>query len=84
MNNKKRTYYGFDAHGDVEDLFQPGSNLTGPLSIAFSDTHGDGPVRIRARVDPSHPLVCRMRRLNGAVLRMRPEKPRSCVTVDVA
>jgi hypothetical protein len=30
------------------------------------------PVRIRVRIDPPHPLVCRKRRLNGAVLRMRP------------
>jgi hypothetical protein len=42
------------------------------------------PVRIRARIDPPHPLVCRKRRLNGAVLRMRPEKPRPRVTVGVA
>jgi hypothetical protein len=33
------------------------------------------PVRIRVRIGPLHPLVCRKRRLNGAVLRMRPEKP---------
>jgi hypothetical protein len=31
------------------------------------------PVRIRVRIDPPHPLVCRKRRLNGEVLRMRPE-----------
>jgi hypothetical protein len=36
------------------------------------------------RIDPPHPLVCRKRRLNGAVLRMRPEKPRPHVTVGVA
>jgi hypothetical protein len=42
------------------------------------------PVRIRVRIDPSHPLVCRKRRLNGAVLRMRPEKPRSRVTEGLA
>jgi hypothetical protein len=42
------------------------------------------PVRIRARIDPPHPFVCRKRRLNGAVLRMRPEKPRPRVTVGVA
>jgi hypothetical protein len=42
------------------------------------------PLRIRVRIDPPHPLVCRKRRLNGAVLRMRPEKPRSRVTVGVA
>jgi hypothetical protein len=32
------------------------------------------PVRIWVRLDPSHPLVCRKRRLNGAVLRVRLEK----------
>jgi hypothetical protein len=42
------------------------------------------PVRIRVRIDPLHPLVCRKRRLNGVVLRMRPEKPRSRVTAGVA
>jgi hypothetical protein len=42
------------------------------------------PVRIRVRIDPSHPLVCRKRRLNGAVLRMRPEKLRPRVTAGVA
>jgi hypothetical protein len=42
------------------------------------------PVRIRVRIDPPHPHVCRKRRLNGAVLRMRPEKPRSRVTAGVA
>jgi hypothetical protein len=42
------------------------------------------PVRIRVRIDPPHPLVCRKRRLNGAVLQMRPEKPRSHVTAGVA
>jgi hypothetical protein len=43
-----------------------------------------GPVKIRVRKDPSHPLVCRKRRLNGAVLRIRPEKPRPNVTTGVA
>jgi hypothetical protein len=33
-------------------------------------------VRIRVRIDHPHPLVCHKRRLNGAVHRMRPEKPR--------
>jgi hypothetical protein len=42
------------------------------------------PVRIRVKIDPPHPLVCRKRRLNGVVLRMRPEKPRSHVTAGVA
>jgi hypothetical protein len=42
------------------------------------------PVRIRIRIDPPHPLVCRKRRLNLAVLRMRPEKPKSRVTAGVA
>jgi hypothetical protein len=34
------------------------------------------PVRIRVRIDPPHPLVCPKRQLNGAVLRMKPEKRR--------
>jgi hypothetical protein len=42
------------------------------------------PVRIQVRIHPSHPLVCRKRRLNGTVLWMRPEKPRSRVTAGVA
>jgi hypothetical protein len=42
------------------------------------------PARIRVRIDPPHPLMSRKRRLNGAVLRMRPEKPRSRVTAGVA
>jgi hypothetical protein len=42
------------------------------------------PVKIRVRIDPPHFLVCRKRRLNGAVLRTRPEKPRSRVTAGVA
>jgi hypothetical protein len=36
-------------------------------------------VRIRVRIESPHPLVCRKGRLNGAVLRMRPEKPWPCV-----
>jgi hypothetical protein len=39
---------------------------------------------ILIRIDPPHPLVCRKRRLNGAVLRMRPEKPRPRVTAGLA
>jgi hypothetical protein len=35
------------------------------------------PVRIRDRIDPPHPLVCRKRRLNGAVLRIRAEKTKA-------
>jgi hypothetical protein len=42
------------------------------------------PLRIRVRIDPPHPLVCRKRQLNGLVLPMRPEKPRSPVTAGVA
>jgi hypothetical protein len=42
------------------------------------------PVRIRVRIGPPHPHACRKRRLNGVVLRMRPGKPRSRVTVGVA
>jgi hypothetical protein len=34
--------------------------------------------------DPPHPLVCRKRRMNETVLRVRLGKPRSRVTVGVA
>jgi hypothetical protein len=61
------------------DLRIPMSNL----HMHFEPTLSR-PVRIRVRIDPPHPLVCRKRRLNGAVLRMRLEKPRSRVTVGVA
>jgi hypothetical protein len=44
----------------------------------------NSPVRIRVRIGPQHPHVSRKRRLNGVVLWMRPEKPRSRVTVGVA
>ena len=58
---------------------------TAPILFKFDMMHlWDIPVRIRVRIDPPHPLVCRKRRLNGAVLRMRPEKPRSRVTAGVA
>jgi hypothetical protein len=30
-----------------------------------------GPVRIRVRIDPSHPLVCRKRRMNGVIRKNR-------------
>jgi hypothetical protein len=43
-----------------------------------------GPVRIRARIGPPRPHACRKTRLNGAVLRMRPDKPRSRVGVCVS
>jgi hypothetical protein len=41
-------------------------------------------VRIRVRIGPPYPQACRKRRLNGAVLRMRPENPRSRVTTSAA
>jgi hypothetical protein len=41
------------------------------------------PVRIWVRIDPPHPVVNRKRRLNGAVLQMRPEKPRYRVTTGM-
>jgi hypothetical protein len=37
---------------------------------------GPSPVRARVRIVPQHPLASRKKRLNGAVLRMRPEKPK--------
>jgi hypothetical protein len=40
-------------------------------------------VTIRASLDPPHPLVCQKRRRNVAVLRMRPEKPRSRITAGI-
>jgi hypothetical protein len=43
-----------------------------------------GCYRARVRISPPHPLVCRKRRPNGAALRMRPEKPKHCVTAGVA
>jgi hypothetical protein len=43
-----------------------------------------GPVRIQVRIQSPYPLACRKRRLNGAILRMRPEKTRSRVTAGVA
>jgi hypothetical protein len=42
------------------------------------------PVRTRVRINTPHPLVCRKRRPDGVVLRMRLEKPRSRVTAGVA
>jgi hypothetical protein len=50
------------------------------LSIFFNL---ETPVRIWVRIDPPPPHVCE-RRLIGAVLRMRPEKPRSRFTAGVA
>jgi hypothetical protein len=50
----------------------------------FQYLHSNIPVRIWIRIDPPHSLVCRNRRLNGEVLRMRPEKQRSHVTAGVA
>jgi hypothetical protein len=41
-------------------------------------------VRIQIRIDPPHPFLCRKRRQNGPVLRIRPEKkPKPCVTAGV-
>jgi hypothetical protein len=65
------------------------SDLTLPnqtQGVSFSGGFSKSPVRvrIRVRIDPPHPLVRRKRRLNGAVLRMRLEKPRPRVTAGVA
>jgi hypothetical protein len=35
------------------------------LSLSLSVIHKNRPVRIRVRISPPHPLVCRKRRLNG-------------------
>jgi hypothetical protein len=42
-----------------------------------------GTREILDRIDRPHPFVCRKRRLNEAVLRMRPEKSRPHVTAGV-
>jgi hypothetical protein len=55
-----------------------------PSGLGLATSRPSHPVRIRVRIDPTHPLVCRKRRLNGAVLQMRPEKPRPRVKVGVA
>jgi hypothetical protein len=54
------------------------------LYLKRNFSHINNPVRIRVRIDPPHPLVCRKRRLNLVVLQMRPEKPRFRVTAGVA
>jgi hypothetical protein len=51
------------------------------IGFCFFDVQN---VYVKVRIGPPHPLVCRKRRLNGAVLRMRPEKPRPRVTAGVA
>jgi hypothetical protein len=61
--------------------------LSGFLSLVFLEILHNVPKLLSSfsvRIDPLHPLVCRKRRLNGAVLRIRPEKPRSRVTAGVA
>jgi hypothetical protein len=42
------------------------------------------PVSIRVKIDPPCPHACCKRRLNGVVLRMKPEKPRSRITAGEA
>jgi hypothetical protein len=64
-------------------LDPPGEMIFNKLK-AFALHRSNGPVRIRVRIGPPHLNACRKRRLNGVVLRMRPEKPRSHVTVGVA
>jgi hypothetical protein len=44
-----------------------------PILILTVRYYGTLTLRIRVRIDPPHPLVCHKRRLNGAVLRLRPE-----------
>jgi hypothetical protein len=43
-----------------------------------------GYIWIRITIDSPHPPVRHKRRLNGAVIRMRPGKPRSRITAGVA
>jgi hypothetical protein len=56
------------------------SPVNSSILSAFSPT--DWPMRIRVRIGPPHPLVCRKRRLNRVVLRMRPEKQVPCHSRD--
>jgi hypothetical protein len=68
-------------YGDVPIAGEGLQNLglsrdSGPLSreeSLSSHTYCDQkkPTRIRVRIDPPHPLVCRKRRLNGAVRKNR-------------
>jgi hypothetical protein len=44
-----------------------------PLSFWITPAVQRIPVRIRVRIDPPHTPVCRKRRLNRAVPRMRPK-----------
>jgi hypothetical protein len=53
------------------------------ITVFILCSYGYYPVRIRVRIDLPRPVVCRMRWLNGLVFRMRPEKPRPCVTAGV-
>jgi hypothetical protein len=52
--------------------------------VTWSNPMKPGPVRIWVRIDSPNPLVSRKSGQNGAVLQMRPEKPRSRVTAGVA
>jgi hypothetical protein len=54
------------------------------LEIGQTQSTKNALVRIRVRIDPPYPHVYCKRRLIGAVLQMRPEKPRYRVTVGVA
>jgi hypothetical protein len=54
----------------------PHNKYTGTRSVTLTlRLLNIGPVRIRVRIDPPHPFVCRKRRLNGAVLRMKNRGP---------
>jgi hypothetical protein len=84
-----RSVYAEYLQQHLFDQMQSNSDLCDVVIIVnqvvyFSDFCLYYPVRIRVRIDPPHPLVCRKKRMNGAVLRMRPEKPRSRVTACVA
>jgi hypothetical protein len=56
----------------IQNLEDP---VTEVLSVPLRVVRGDW-MRIRVQIDPFNLLVCRKGRLNGAVLQIRPGKPR--------
>jgi hypothetical protein len=63
--------------------------LTPPSPTCSKGKFYFNPVRIRVRIDPQYPLVCRKRRLNGAVLQIRSEKTEApyhsrCGTIKIS
>jgi hypothetical protein len=67
---------GQNAREGILTLYLNGSKVLGNfhhLSGTMQTIYASGPVKMWVTIDPPYHLVCRKRRLNGAVLRMRPE-----------